>query len=301
MAVAALIGMATMSSQILAALYAPLVAARMIALPRAREQAATFGLLAGGALQLPGILSSQEPYHLSHPERAWSFYLQHVILAAVAGRHLAEVLQDRAGDLGAVVIAACAVALVAGWAIIGDGPRVRAFIVTAMGFGLLLTLFPAMVRSKVTIPGQLSPLWVPGDRYTAAPILLIYAVVVVAADASLRRAAARSREARPRAARPRPARFLAAWVLVLALGAVWASDVRYVDSRSSYPSWSRAVSSAKSRCQGHPRATVQVPHTGAYLPCSALNPGAAAGRAGAGIPQCPCVGNLPGAVYLHNA
>lgn len=280
MAVAALIGLATMSSQILAALYAPLVAARVIALPRAREQAVTFGLLAGGALQLPGILSSHEPYHLSHPERAWSFYLQHVILAAVAGRHLAEVLQDRAGDLGAVVIAACAVALVAGWAFIRGGPRVRAFIVTAMGFGLLLTLLPAMVRSKVTIPGQRSPLWVPGDRYTAAPILLIYAVVVVAVDASLRRAAARPRPARPRPARPRPrpARLLAAWVLVLALGAVWASDVRYVDSRSSYPSWSRAVSSAKSRCQGHPRATVQVPHTSAFLPCSAVDPGGSGPR-----------------------
>src|SRR6266487_989502 len=51
--VAALIGMAAMSSQILTALYAPLAAARVIALPRAREQAVTFGLLAGGALQVP--------------------------------------------------------------------------------------------------------------------------------------------------------------------------------------------------------------------------------------------------------
>jgi hypothetical protein len=277
MAVAALIGMAAMSSQILAALYAPLAAARVIALPRAREQSVTFGLLAGGALQLPGLLLSRAPHHLSHPERAFSFYLQHVILTAVAGLHLAEVLQDRAGAEGAVVIAACAVALVAGWAFIRGGPRVRAFIVTAMGFGLLLTLFPAMVRSRVTIPGQVSPLWVPGERYTTAPILLIYAVVVVAADASLRRAAARPRAARLRLARPRPARprlaRLAAWVLLLALGAVWASDIRYVDSRSSYPSWPQALSSAKSRCLGRPQATILVPQIRAFLPCAAVAPG----------------------------
>lgn len=48
MAVAGLIGLAAMSSQILTALYAPLAAARVIALPRAREQAVTFGLLAPG-------------------------------------------------------------------------------------------------------------------------------------------------------------------------------------------------------------------------------------------------------------
>jgi hypothetical protein len=287
MAVAALIAMAAMSSQILAALYAPLAAARVIALPRAREQSVTFGLLAGGALQLPGLLLSRAPHHLSHPGRAWSFYLQHVILAAVAGLHLAEALQHRAGAGGAVIIAACAVALVAGWAFIPGGPRVRAFTVTAMGFGLLLTLFPAMVRSRVTIPGQLSPLWVPGERYTTAPILLIYAVAVVAADASLHRAAARPRPARARPARPWPARSwqggpwpgrprparLAVWVLLLVLGAVWASDIRYVDSRSSYPSWPPALSSAKSRCLGHPQANVLVPQIRAVLPCSAVDPG----------------------------
>jgi len=273
MAVAGLIGLAAMSSQILTALYAPLAAARVIALPRAREQAVTFGLLAGAALQVPAILMAREPYHLSHPDRAGGFYFQHVILAAVAGRRTAAALQDAAGVLGAVVIAACAVVLVAGWAFARGGPRVRVFIVTAIGLGLLLAMFPAMVRARVTLPGQVSAVWVPGGRYATAPILLIDAIVIVAADASLHQGAVRRRPARPWPARPRRRRHLAAWALLLALGAGWAADFRYVNSRSSYPAWSQVVSRARSRCRAHSAPTVWVPQIRAFLPCQDVHHG----------------------------
>ncbi len=55
LALAALIGLAAMSSQIIAALYLPLAAARVIALPRLREHAATASLLAGLILQVPPV------------------------------------------------------------------------------------------------------------------------------------------------------------------------------------------------------------------------------------------------------
>jgi hypothetical protein len=272
-ALAALIGLAAMSSQILTALYAPLAAARVIALPRAREQAVTFGLLAGGALQAPVILMSHGP-HLSHARRALMFYFERVVLSAVAGRRLTVALVLGVGLPGAVVIAACVVILVGGWGVIRGGPRVRAFIPAAMAFSLVLTLFPAMVRPRVTLVDHgVAALWVPGDRYTAAPILLIYSVAMVAADASLRRNAA-GPAASPSAAvhpatYPRPARrrHLAVWVLLLALGTAWAADVRYADSRSGYPSWSQAVSQAQGRCQARAEATVWVPQIRAFLPC----------------------------------
>jgi hypothetical protein len=55
--VAGVVCFAAASSNALAALYLPLVAARVIALPRVREQAATIGLIVGGALQLPAVLT----------------------------------------------------------------------------------------------------------------------------------------------------------------------------------------------------------------------------------------------------
>ena len=125
MAAAALLCFAAAASNVLAALYLPLVAARVIALPRVREQAATLGLLAGGLVQLPAVLTLSRRGQPTTFARALAFYGREVLLGAAAGYHGALLLRDGLGLTGATAIAASVVAALAAWALIRGGPRVR--------------------------------------------------------------------------------------------------------------------------------------------------------------------------------
>src|SRR5262249_18665703 len=68
-----------MSSQFVAILLAPLVLARLIALPRLREQAPTLGWLAGLAMQAPALLRQQPAQLRGSPVPALGFYADHVL------------------------------------------------------------------------------------------------------------------------------------------------------------------------------------------------------------------------------
>jgi hypothetical protein len=244
------------------ALYLPLAAARLVALPRLREHAASLGLAAGALLQVPAILRSHEPNQLSHLAGASGYYLQHVILASVAGLHLAAALQIQLGLLGAVALALCAVVLVAQWAVLRGGRRVRVFVVTALGYALLLGFFPTMVRARVVDPDAVTPLWLPGSRYTTSPVLLIDSVAVVAVDAYLRRAKARIWDAQ---------HVLPALILVAVLSIGWMSDFRHPNVRATYPDWSRAVAAAQATCHRQPRGSAWLPGFHIRFPCSVVD------------------------------
>jgi hypothetical protein len=229
MVLAGFIAFMTMASNILNVLYLPLVVARVLALPRPREQAVTFGWLAGIAFQVLGIVQSREPHGIGPVPAGLHFYGQHVLVAAVAGWPLARGLQDATGTSASIALAAVVVGAVAIWAARSGGPRLRVFVIAAIAMGLILSIIPALVRAWVA-PAMSNAIWVPGSRYTASAILLIDAVAITGVDAYLR-------------AKTIP--FRQAWrcgpvlILIIGLGIGWASSFRYNNVRSAGPPWSR--------------------------------------------------------------
>jgi hypothetical protein len=227
---AAAFAFVTMASNILNLLYLPLVAARVVALPRAREQAVTFGWLAGIAYQVPGILQSREPDHIGPVPAAFHFYGQHVLVAAVAGWRLALRLQAAAGIPAAIAIAALMVAAVVAWAAWQGGSRVRVLTVAALGMGVILTVVPALLRPWIG-PATSTNIWVPGSRYTTSAILLIDGIAIAGVDAFLRRTDISLRPAR---------RATVVLLLVIGLGIGWSTSFRYPNLRSGNASLSQA-------------------------------------------------------------
>jgi hypothetical protein len=268
MAMAALACFAAASSNALAAVYAPLVLARVLALPRGKEQAASLGWAAGCALQLAAALRSAGIHQPGSVSVGLDFYQRRVLVTAVVGRHFATLLIAETGTAKAAAIAACIVASVAGWALITGGSRVRAFVTADLCLGLALVLVAAIVRGWGT-QGQ-DDVWLIGDRYAATPILLIDSLAIVALDAHLRRGGDPAQRAR---------RGMAAAALAALCGAIWASDFSYTSMRSASPPWSQLVSGFQQRCERQPSPAawarmppmdwIRVPPT---LPCSLLNP-----------------------------
>ncbi len=269
---AAAVAFAAASSNALAAVFAPLVLGRVIALPRAREHAVTLGWVAGGALQLVAVLRSAAPRQPGHASDGLSFYLHSVLVTAVAGRHFASLLAAQAGPVAGTLIPAAVATVVTGWAVITGGPRVRLFAATALGLGLALVLTAAIARGWGD-PGP-DRLAVRGDRYAATPILLIYSLTAVAVDAYLWRAGDHGLRIR---------QGLAVASLAALLGAVWAADFSYLSARSANPPWSQLVAGFRQRCaqQVSPTAWQRLPpmhwiRMPPLLPCSLVTQ---AGRA----------------------
>ncbi|HEY7145421.1 MAG TPA: hypothetical protein VH637_14355 [Streptosporangiaceae bacterium] len=233
MALAALIAFAAMASNILNLLYLPLVAARLVALPRAREHAVTAGWAAGAAFQVIGLVQSTRPDRIGPVPAALEFYGQHVLVAAVAGWRLALALQAAAGIAACIAVAALLVAAVVTWAVRQDRARIAPLAAASLGMGLLLAIIPALLRYWV--PGTPSTsLWVPGSRYTASAILMIDQLAIAGADALLRR--------RP-ASLPRARAAVVVTVLVAGLGTGWVTSFRYHNVRSASVPWSREYAS----------------------------------------------------------
>jgi hypothetical protein len=253
---AALLCFAAASSTVLAVLYLPVAAARVIALPRWREHWATAGWLAGCLVQLPAEVTSARQIQPPPFAHAVTFYLREVLLAAFTGYHGAQLLRTGAGLGGAVAIAACAVLALAAWALVSGGPQVRALVVTCAVLGFLLTLGPVLTTGRVAnYPVPATTVYVRGSRYAQVPVLLTYSWLIAAADARLRR----GWHGLWRAAHATVACLLAALLL-----ASWASDFRY--SPSPGRSWPVAVARAQRDCRTHPWRSAKV--LTVRLPCS---------------------------------
>jgi hypothetical protein len=267
-ALAATVAFAAASSNALAAVFAPLVVARVIALPRIREQAASLGWAAGGLLQVVAVLRSAGIHQAGYVSAGLDFYLHDVLVTAVAGRHFAMLLAEQAGPLAGLVIPAAVAAAVAGWALVTGGPRVRLLVATALGLGLALVLVAGVARGWGT-PG-LDRTAARGNRYAATPILLIYSLTAVAVDAYLRRVSDRGLRVR---------QGLAVASLAVLLGAVWAADFSYLSMRSTDPPWSQLVAGFQQRCEQlpSPAAWQHLPpmdwiRMPPLLPCSLVSP-----------------------------
>jgi hypothetical protein len=246
MAVAALIGFAAATSNVVAAVFVVLVIARVVALPRLKEHAVTAGWLAGCLVQLPYLIASQgsgsplRGSRLATPGETLGFY-GHQVLTPAFGWHMSWLLRDWAGPDGSVLVAGAVLAVAVGVALVTGSRRVRAFVLVALAFGFVFVCFDATITWWVTV-NKLKPYAEPGSRYTALPILLIQAAAIVAIDGRLREAAG----ARARIITTAAVLSLAA---VLCIG--WIPDFRYLGPRTAAPAWAPILSTWERTCQQH--------------------------------------------------
>ncbi len=189
MAVAAFVAFAAASSNSVNALFVPMAAARLYALRRPREHAATAGWAAGCLVQIPEILPSywsgksrlaNRPGPFGH---SVAFYAHDVVLPSL-GWHLALALESLAGRDGATVIVAIPLAVVVG-AMLATQPPNRLFVVNALLAGFFFSMFgttltPHLATQTVSADNE------PGSRYTTLPIFLIECIAVVGVDYVLR-------------------------------------------------------------------------------------------------------------------
>lgn len=237
MTMAALVGFVAATSNVTAALFAVLVVARLIALPRVREHAVTAGWLAGCLVQLPYFLQpgSASRGRYATPGQSVSFYGHDVVLP-VFGWHVSWVLRHWWGRNYALILVGGLLAIAIIVILVTGIPRVRAFTVAALAFGFLFAVFAAAFTWWVTING-VKPDTEPGARYTCLPIVLITAILIVAVDNGFM--------GRVR----RPAGVAAAIALIAVLCVGWIPDFRYLGAHSTAPPWAPKLTTWLDTCQ----------------------------------------------------
>jgi len=281
MALAATVAFLAGASTPLALALAPLLIARIAALPRVREHAVTAGLIAGLLLQLPviGAAHNSRLDRPGGPHRVLGFVAHDVVLPAL-GWHLDWWLQAAVGRNGALLLVACVLAAVFGAIAITQPVRVRLVAAFALGCGFLLaaaaaTLSPWVAAEPVDFRIE------PGSRYTTLPIFLMEAAVIVAVDNIVRRARERARPDEQAAAfglspwtglaRARGATAVA--VLVMALSVGWVTDFRSGNGRSGGAAWAPIAASWLAHCQRDPGGAVRAPSVhqiSVVMPCANL-------------------------------
>jgi hypothetical protein len=246
--VAGVMAFAAAASTSLALVLLPLFAARMLTVPRRpREQAATIGWGLGSLLQIAVIVTSHmSRLHPRNPLNAVLFYSHDVLLPAL-GWHFSWHLRDLVGLNGATVLVGGLIAVVLVWAVLAQPGRCRAFVLLAVGTGLVFAgLTSGFAWSG---PGQIVRVAVePGARYSTLPILLLIAALIVAADTYAHHWW------------PRPRAIVAVAALVAVLGAGWVTDFRYPVRRYIGPasSWARTADTWLQYCQRTPSGTITV-------------------------------------------
>ena len=243
MAVAAAVGFLTMASNILAALLAPLLVARLYVLRRPREHAVSAGWLAGCLVQATFVISGALHGHsrlyldsLTTPGQSLAFY-GHVVLLPSLGWHTSWWLRSFAGANGAAAIAAVVLAVGFGLILVTQ-PGARLFVVTAVAVGFIFTVISVSINggpaAKPMLPAQ-----VLGTRYAIMADFLIVSALIVGADHALRSGA---RDRRRQGAGLKSVTAVTA--LVVFLAATWAVDFRYTGLRTT-TAWSWAPIAAK--------------------------------------------------------
>ena len=245
MATAGLLAFFTATSTSLAASFAPLLAVRLYVLRRPREHVVTLGWLAGCLVQLPFIITA---YHsgtlpVRHPAPAvvsLSFYARDVALPSL-GWHLSWWLQSHVGRDQAALYVTAGLAVVFAVILIVFR-RSRALVISLLLTSLLFAIFCETIEPYNSGSPVVTESFERGARYSALPIFLIEAALIVAADYALRQ----RRERDPPSASRVLARCTgaAAIVLIAVLAASWLPDFRYYDAnRPTYStgSWSAVV------------------------------------------------------------
>jgi hypothetical protein len=246
--VAAVVAFAAAASTTLGLVFAPLFAARAIAVPRRlREHAATAGWALGCLLQVVITVASHVSRFTPHkPINAVLYYAHEVLLPAI-GWHLSWHLRDLIGVNGASALVGGVILIVLAAAAATQPGRCRVFLVTAVATGLVFTA----ITSAFAWGGPLQPVTITvehGARYSTLPILLLDAALIVAADACARRWW------------PRPRAIAAVVALVAVLAAGWVTDFRYPVRRLAGPAsaWKVTSSAWLRHCNSDPTGTITV-------------------------------------------
>ena len=267
MAAAAAVGFLTAASTTMSVVFAPLLLARVIALPRLREHAVTAGWAAGCLLQVPYVVTNlgsaqSRAAHRASPGPVLAFYGHEVVLPAL-GWHLAWRLQAFAGRNGATLIIGAILAAFFGWALLTQRGQARVFMVAALITGFLAAALGATLKPGVTTT-TVTENFESGSRYTALPIFLIEAAAVVAVSSFI---CGRQHKLRTVAA-------VAALVGVLSVG--WVSDFRYPGWRGNAASWRPTATAWLHACQRRPDGVIRVPTGASFnaaktaIPCASL-------------------------------
>jgi hypothetical protein len=243
MAVAAAVGFLTMASNILAALLAPLLLARLYVLRRPREHAVSAGWLAGCLVQAAYIMADALHGHSRFdlfsltPGGTSLAYYGHAALLPSLGWHTSWWLRSFAGANGATAIAAVVLAVSFGLILVTQ-PGARVFVVTALAVGFIFTVVAISINRTPAINPML-PDRVLGTRYTIMADFLIVSALIVGADHALR---SRAHDRRRQGAGRKSVMAVAA--LVVFLVATWAVDFRYTGLRTT-TAWSWAPIAAR--------------------------------------------------------
>jgi hypothetical protein len=281
-ALAALVAFLAGASTPMALALAPLLAVRMVALPRPREHAVTAGLAAGLLLQIPVIASSRNSRvgQLAGPHGVLDFLAHDVVLPAL-GWHLDWWLQAAVGRDGATLAVGGALATAFAAIAITAPARVRLLAAAALVCGFLLAAAAATLSRWVTADAVHFHIE-PGSRYTTLPIFLMQAAVIVAVDNVVRRARDRVRPddqgpsfgvtawtgwARARGATA------AATALAAVLSIGWVSDFRNDNGRAGGTPWGPIATRWLADCQRSPQGAIRVPSLevgSVVIPCSRL-------------------------------
>ena len=268
MALAALIAFLAGASSPMALAIAPLLAVRIVALPRLREHAVTAGLAAGLLLQVPVVASARQSRvsQLAGPGGTVDFVAHDVVLPAL-GWHLDWWLQSIVGRNGATLLVGCVLATVFCAIAVTQPARVRLLAGAALVCGLLLATAAATLSVWVTTDSVHFHIE-PGSRYTTLPIFLMQAAVIVAVDNVARRARDRVRSDDQAAAfgvtpwtgwvRARGATVAVA-TLVLMLSVGWVTDFRYGNGRAGGAPWAPIANRWLADCQRVPQGVIRVP------------------------------------------
>ena len=263
MTVAGLVGFFVAATSSLVILFAPLLAMRLFVLRRPREHAVTAGWLAGCLLQAPfvviaAVAGQSRLVGAGGPAlgryNRWDdwllFYLHDVVLRSV-GWHLSWWLQSRTTTDWATLIVGVALVAVLG-VVFTTQREARPFLVAAVSTGLVVVMFsliltPWYVSRPVTGQGEVAA------RYTALPILLVEASLIIGADCALRRRRD-TRTRHPAGQRDDPAAVwpaLAVTLLLAFLSGNWVADFRYPSGRTgiSAHQWAPVAAAWQRDCQ----------------------------------------------------
>ena len=264
-AVAALVGFFASASTSLCVLFAPLLAIRLYSLRRIRDHGVTAGWVAGCLVQLQfvigAVLSGQSRLmgnggpNFGRDNRlgnSITFYLHDVVLRWI-GWHLSWRLESLTTTDWATLIAGVALAAVLG-VLIATQPGARPFIVVALLTGLVFIMFSIYLDPWDAV-FPVTPKNEVAARYTALPVLLIEAALIIGIDHALRRRRGPGRQRAIGQRHPvtalRPV--LAAMALAAFLAGNWAADFRYNGIRSgaaAHP-WAPVAAEWKHECKAY--------------------------------------------------
>jgi hypothetical protein len=264
-AAAAAVGFFAAASTSLCVLFAPLLAIRLYSLRRIRDHGVTAGWVAGCLVQLQfvigAVLSGQSRLmgnggpNFGRDNRlgnSITFYLHDVVLRWI-GWHLSWRLESLTTTDWATLIAGVALATVLG-VLIATQPGARPFIVVALLTGLVFIMFSIYLDPWDAV-FPVTPKNEVAARYTALPVLLIEAALIIGIDHALRRRRGpgpqRAIGQRHPVTALRPV--LAAMALAAFLAGNWAADFRYNGIRSgaaAHP-WAPVAAEWKHECKAY--------------------------------------------------